>query len=95
MHPRPTAADCHHPPGEPPTPRPRDYPPPWGKENFDDRISKASCYVVPLTFFFEISRRDPVAAAMQKNAWTIVRENSRKTPARFPISPTGYLPIVA
>jgi hypothetical protein len=90
-HPRPTAADCHHPPGEPPTPRPRVYPPCWGSGNFDDRISKASCYVVLLTFFLKFPAAIPWRWPVQKNASTIVRKNCRKTPARIPISPTGYL----
>jgi hypothetical protein len=35
----------------------------------DDRISKASCYGISLTFFFETSRRDSVAAASTKKGF--------------------------
>jgi hypothetical protein len=65
-HARPSAADCHHPPAEPPPPRNEVHPPAWGSRKMDDRIPKASCYGIPLTFFFEISGRNSMAAARQK-----------------------------
>lgn len=70
------------------------HPPWWGSGNLDDRISKASCYVVLLTFFFGNSAAALDGEATRKSYRKNVRKNRRKTPATTPECPTGYLSIV-